>query len=171
MHGLANFRSINCVVHYVITLGMFHRFSRSFMQMKGPYFYLFVTASSRILSNLSLLQLAQYSILCQLTLHFPFRYTAFFFFFHSTSAPNGPGPPPCQGFTIKLRHTTLGRASVGEWSTPRRAFYLKTLRTHKRQKSMPPAGFEPTIPGSERPQTHALDSAVTAIGSLFRTDL
>jgi hypothetical protein len=112
MHGLAHFRSINCVVHYVITLGMFHRFSRSFMQMKGPYFYLVVTASSRILSNLSLPHLAQYSILCPLTLHVPFRYTAFFF--HSTSAPNGPGPPPFQGFTIKLRHTTLGRASVGE---------------------------------------------------------
>jgi hypothetical protein len=29
---------------------------------------------------------------------------------------------------------------------------------------MPPAGFEPTIPASERPQTHALDSAATGIG-------
>jgi hypothetical protein len=29
---------------------------------------------------------------------------------------------------------------------------------------MPPAGFEPTIPASERPQTHALDRAATAIG-------
>jgi len=27
-----------------------------------------------------------------------------------------------------------------------------------------PAGFEPTIPGSERPQTHALDRAATGIG-------
>ena len=26
---------------------------------------------------------------------------------------------------------------------------------------MPPVGFEPTIPASERPQTHALDSAAT----------
>jgi hypothetical protein len=30
---------------------------------------------------------------------------------------------------------------------------------------MPPAGFEPTIPASERPQTHALDCAATGIGS------
>jgi hypothetical protein len=31
---------------------------------------------------------------------------------------------------------------------------------------MPPAGFEPTIPASERPQTHALDRAVTGIGGM-----
>jgi hypothetical protein len=29
---------------------------------------------------------------------------------------------------------------------------------------MPPEGFEPAIPASERPQTHALDSAATGIG-------
>jgi hypothetical protein len=29
---------------------------------------------------------------------------------------------------------------------------------------MDPAGFEPTIPASERPQTHALDRAATGIG-------
>jgi hypothetical protein len=32
---------------------------------------------------------------------------------------------------------------------------------------MPPAGFETAIPASERPQTHALDRAATAIGSLL----
>jgi hypothetical protein len=31
---------------------------------------------------------------------------------------------------------------------------------------MPPAGFESTIPASERPQTHVLDRAATGIGSL-----
>jgi len=30
---------------------------------------------------------------------------------------------------------------------------------HTRQTSMPPVGFEPKIPASERPQTHALDRA------------
>ena len=29
---------------------------------------------------------------------------------------------------------------------------------------MPPVGFEPIIPASERPQTHALDRATTGIG-------
>jgi hypothetical protein len=31
---------------------------------------------------------------------------------------------------------------------------------------MPPAEFEPAIPASERPQTHALDRAATGIGAL-----
>ena len=31
---------------------------------------------------------------------------------------------------------------------------------------MPPAGFEPTIPASERSQTHTLDRAATEIGEL-----
>jgi hypothetical protein len=29
---------------------------------------------------------------------------------------------------------------------------------------MPPAGFEPAIPASEQPQTHALDRETTGIG-------
>jgi hypothetical protein len=36
--------------------------------------------------------------------------------------------------------------------------------THKRQTSMPPVGFEPTIPASVPPQTYALDGAATGIG-------
>ena len=31
---------------------------------------------------------------------------------------------------------------------------------------MPPEGFEPAIPASERPQTRALDRAATVIGGL-----
>jgi hypothetical protein len=33
-----------------------------------------------------------------------------------------------------------------------------------RQTSMPPVGFEPTIPASARPQTYALDRAATGVG-------
>jgi hypothetical protein len=29
---------------------------------------------------------------------------------------------------------------------------------------MPPVGFEPTIPASQRPQTHGLDGAATGMG-------
>jgi hypothetical protein len=32
---------------------------------------------------------------------------------------------------------------------------------------MPPAGFEPSIPASERPQTHALDHVATETGHVF----
>jgi hypothetical protein len=56
-----------------------------------------------------------------------------------------------RGFTIRLRHTTLGRTPLDEWSARRRDLYLTTHNTHNRQTSMLPLGFEPTIPVSERP--------------------
>jgi hypothetical protein len=43
---------------------------------------------------------------------------------------------------------------------------VTTDNTHKRETSMPPTGFKPTIPASERPQTHMLDRAATGIGSV-----
>ena len=55
--------------------------------------------------------------------------------------------------SIILRHTTFGRNPLDEWSTCRRDLYLTTHNTHRRQTSMPPAGFDPTIPASQRPQT------------------
>jgi hypothetical protein len=48
-----------------------------------------------------------------------------------------------------------------------RDLYLTTHNTHKRQSSMPLSKFEPTIPVSEQPQTHALDRAATGIGVLL----
>ena len=48
-------------------------------------------------------------------------------------------------------HTTLSRIPLNEWSALRRDLYLTTHNTHKRQTSMPPEVFEPTIPTSERP--------------------
>jgi hypothetical protein len=77
--------------------------------------------------------------------------------------PSGPGPPHCHGFMITLRHCTLGRTPLDEWSAHRRDLYLTTHNTHNGQTSTPPAGFEPTISASERPQTHALDGAATGI--------
>jgi hypothetical protein len=77
-----------------------------------------------------------------------------------------------QGLIIKaspsqsFRHITLGRTPLDEWSGWRRNLYLTTYNTHKRVTSMPPAGFEPAIPSSERPQMHALDPAATGLGKL-----
>jgi hypothetical protein len=65
-------------------------------------------------------------------------------------------------------HTTLGVTPLGEWSARRRDLYLTTHKAHKRQTSVPLAGFEPAIPASERPQTHALDRASTGIGPFLR---
>jgi len=64
------------------------------------------------------------------------------------------------------RRTRVGRNPLDEWSARRRDFYLTTHNTHKRQTSMPPVGFEPTISAGERPQTYSLDRAATGTGSL-----
>ena len=53
-----------------------------------------------------------------------------------------------------FRHTTLGRIPLDEGSARRRDHYLTTPNIHKRQTCMPPAGFEPAVPASDRPQTH-----------------
>jgi hypothetical protein len=68
------------------------------------------------------------------------------------TAPRGPGPPHYRGFTITLRPTTLSRTLLDEWSAPRRDLYLTTHNTHKRQISIPPAGFEPAIPAAADPR-------------------
>jgi hypothetical protein len=60
-------------------------------------------------------------------------------------------------------HHTLSRTPLDEWSARRRDLYLTIHNTDKRQTSMPPAGFKPTIPASEQSQTHALDRTATGI--------
>jgi len=62
----------------------------------------------------------------------------------------------------KHTHThTLGRTPLDEGSTRRRELYVTIHITYRRETSKIPGGFEPTIPASERPQTHALDHMVT----------
>jgi hypothetical protein len=88
-----------------------------------------------------------------------------FFFLHGATNPSGPGPLHYGGFTIALRHTTLGRTPPDEWSARPRDLYLTQHDIHKSKTSMPPAGFEPAITGYVRPQTHNLDRAATGISS------
>jgi hypothetical protein len=87
----------------------------------------------------------------------PPRASGSIFFLPWRNSPSGPSPH-YWGFMI-----TLGRAPLEEWSVRRRDIYQTTHNTHKRQTPMPPAGFEPTIPACERPQTHALDGAATGM--------
>jgi hypothetical protein len=89
-------------------------------------------------------------------------------FFNGSTAPCGPRPPHVSRLhDHTFRHTTLGRTPLDEGPARRRDIYLTTHNTYKRQTSMPPVGFEPTIPASKRPQTHALDSAATGIGYVY----
>jgi hypothetical protein len=59
--------------------------------------------------------------------------------------PLSQGPTHYQGFTITLRHTTLGRTTLDEWSARRRYLYLITHKAHNRQTAMPLAGFNPAV--------------------------
>jgi hypothetical protein len=97
------------------------------------------------------------------------KYYFFFIFFLISRQPlGGLGRLIFRGFTITLfRHTTLGKTPLEEGSARRRDLYLTTHNTHKRQTSMSPVGLEPTIPVSERPQTHALDRTATGIGHKY----
>jgi hypothetical protein len=67
---------------------------------------------------------------------------------------------------ITLRHTALGRTPLDEGSGHRRDLYLTTHNIHNRLTSMSSAGFEPTTPASELPQTHALERATTESASV-----
>jgi hypothetical protein len=85
------------------------------------------------------------------------------FFLQGARAPSGPGPPHYRGFTITLNDALH---SVGLlWASDQPDTETSTWQhtTLKRETSMPPAIFEPTIPTSELPQTHTLEGVVTGI--------
>jgi hypothetical protein len=65
------------------------------------------------------------------------------------------------------RRTIIGRTPLDEWSARRRDLYLTTHNTHNKQTSMTPVGFESTISADEWPQSYALDSAATGIGTKY----
>ena len=66
---------------------------------------------------------------------------------------------------------TLNDTHTHEGPALRRDLYLTTHNIHKRQTPMPPVEFEPAIPASERPQTHALDLPATVIGHISEVNI
>jgi hypothetical protein len=66
------------------------------------------------------------------------------------TVPSEPGHPHCLSFPITLRHSTFLGQVISATMRPL-------------LDNMTPAEFEPAIPASERPQTHALDSAAAGI--------
>jgi hypothetical protein len=65
---------------------------------------------------------------------------------------------------ILLRHT-IGLLWMSDQHATKASTYTDNItHKHKRQMSMPSAGFEPAIPAIKRPQTYALDHADTGIG-------
>jgi hypothetical protein len=133
---------------HITHLGRTYPSTPNSWQCEEPLTYAAVNLLSYLISFVSVLKLSDFSV---------FMY--FVLFFHGATALSGPGPPHCWGFTITLRHTTLGKTPLDEWSSRRRDLHQTTHNTHKRQISMPSAGFELEIPACEGPQTHALDRA------------
>jgi hypothetical protein len=89
-------------------------------------------------------------------------------FFHGATAAIGPGSPLTRLRDYTQLHTRVGMTPLNEWSARLKHLYLTTINTHKWQISMPPSAFEPTLPASERSQTHALDRAASRIGHKLR---
>jgi len=56
------------------------------------------------------------------------------FFPRGTTAPSEPGPPHYLGFTTTLRHTTLGRIPLVQWSTRRPTWQHTTLTGDRRPR-------------------------------------
>ena len=79
------------------------------------------------------------------------------------------GPIPGHGLPLRsfaftfIGHITFGRTPLDEWSARSRDLCLTKLKTHKRQISMLPAGFEHKVPLSKWSQIYALDGAATGI--------
>jgi len=80
---------------------------------------------------------------------------------HSQTAPSGLDLPQCRGFTITLRHNTLGRTPQDESSDRRRDLYLT--------KNMPSAAFQTAVQANEWPQTQALGTVVTETTVILST--
>ena len=83
---------------------------------------------------------------------------------------HGATPPVGQGLLIikdSLSHSHTPQSVGLLWTSDQPEAQASTrqhttLTTDKHP--CPPVGFEPTIPASERPQTHALDCSATGIG-------
>jgi hypothetical protein len=64
--------------------------------------------------------------------------------------PSGPRPPHYRDMTITLRHATLGRTPLDEWSAQRREHYLKTHNLTTDRHTCP-GGFRKRFPSKRAP--------------------
>jgi hypothetical protein len=81
------------------------------------------------------------------------------------------GRGPCDGPITRTEACYRVCVCVDEGSGCCRDFYLTTYNIHKRKTAMPPVGFEPVTPASERPQTYTWDRAANRTGCYYNTNL
>ena len=65
---------------------------------------------------------------------------------------------------VIIRHTTVGRTPLDEWSNRRESRIPDISQRSQETDIHAPPGFEHEIPASDRPQTPALESAATGTG-------
>ena len=94
--------------------------------------------------------------------YFCVKYSKSFSWIDSRSWPRPPHP---WTFDIIHRHYILCESSRRVIGSSQRQVPDNAYNTQKRFTSLLPAGFEPTIVTSDRPQTHSLYRAATRIGS------
>jgi len=78
---------------------------------------------------------------------------------HGATASSGPRFPHYWDFTIKLKRHHCHLDSSGRVISPTQRPVPTKSNTHKRQTSMPSAGFLTTMPASDQPLTQALERA------------
>jgi len=117
-------------------------------------------------SILPFIHLSNISLHLRIFLKDPPIHSPISFFYHGATAPSGLRPLHYRRFII-LRHTTASRTPPWTSDQPDAGASTRQHTTLMRQKHMHPARFEPTIPSSKLPQTHALARASTGIGHVF----
>jgi hypothetical protein len=71
------------------------------------------------------------------------------FFFSGAIFRSGPAPPPYRGFTITLRHTTLGRTPLDGWSDRRNDLYLPNTQHSQETNNHAPSGIQTHNPNKQ----------------------
>ena len=87
-----------------------------------------------------------------------------FFYFHGAAASSVPGYPRYGGLAITLRHITVVRTSLDEWSAGNGDLYwLHTTLAGDRQISKLPVRVGPSVTASKILQTHVPGCAGTQV--------
>jgi len=86
-----------------------------------------------------------------------YSYFLLHFFFLRFDKPSGPRLRRYRVFSITFRYTTLGRIPLDKRSARYRYIFTTTNNTHKKKRSVLPAGFEPAIIENYWLQTDAFD--------------
>ena len=91
------------------------------------------------------------------------RLYIYIFFFCGAATQRGSRPPHSWGFFL-ITHNDAPQSVELLWTSDQ--LVAETQKTHNRQTSMPPEGFESTLSVGERPQSYALDRAATGTGTV-----